>query len=183
MKEKTEKKAVPAVTVIEAVVSAVEKTAVVEKTTREKRSEVLNSLANLEKKWYTLEKVSENVFPLNWKKRSIRKVSGEKPELIKIINRCKKNLFMELQNLNSLLDKEELSKIKKDRYDIYLSKEQNLIKSMRIDGKIINGDEIPLDVLLEAERINNKKIKEQNEILADEKYQLQLEALNFLDNL
>lgn len=148
-----------------------------------KRSEVLNNLANLEKKWYVLEAISEQKFPLNWKKRSIRKVCSEKPELIKVINKSKLVLFTELNRLNSLLDKEELNKLKQDRYDTYISKEQNLIKDSKINGKIINGDKTPLDVLLEAERLNKEKIKAANEKLEQEKYQLQLEALSFLDSL
>lgn len=149
------------------------------------RGNVLNDLAGLEKKWEILERISGKKFPLNWKKRSIKKVQAEKPELTETLNKCKEHLFTNLATLNTSLDKEELKKIKKERLDTFLSKEESLIKAARIDAKIINGDgdDTSLDVLLEAEKINREKIKEAQEILEKEKFQLRLEAIAFLKNL
>jgi hypothetical protein len=188
-------KKVTEVTMIDAVkaaVEVVEKKEVTEKTikdeTMKKRSEVINNLANLEKSWSVLEKQSGKKFPLNWKKLSIRKVASMQPEITTTLNSCKEKLFTELAILNSKLDADELNKMIKDRYDTYLSKEENLIKHAKLefaigtDGKI-NDTNVPLDTLLKAKDINRKKISELNESLKEKQIELELEAISLLKSL
>lgn len=147
------------------------------------RGKVLNNLANIEKKWQVLENVSEQKFEINWKKRSIKKVRAEKPELQKTINKCKEHLFTELARLNALLDQNEIQSLRKSRLDAFLKKEEAIIKATRIDSQIINGSRVGLDVLLEAEKINKEKIKELTEKVENEKFQIKLEAMSFLNSL
>ena len=152
------------------------------------RSNIVNKLANIEKKWQILENVSSQSFPLNWKKLSIKKVANLQPSLKTTINKCKEVLFTELALLNSQLDADEISQMVKDRYDKYLSKEQNLIKDSKIEFALatdskVNGIEVPLDALLKAKSINRKKIAEIKHELEVTQVELELEALNLLKNL